>query len=107
MSVLIRGMEMPTSCYKCYLKQRNGMDIVCPVTHERFSVADINILEYRLDNCPLFPVPEHGDLVDKSGVDVLSWHDGQYGTDFDDGVLFVLDKLDELPVIIPADKEGE
>ena len=50
-------------------------------------------------------VPEHGDLIDKSGVEVLSWTDGEYGSTFEDGVLFVLDKLDELPVIIPA--EGE
>lgn len=64
MSILIPGMEMPTSCYKCYLKQRNGMDVSCPVTHERFSVADINILEYRLDSCPLIHVPEHGRLID-------------------------------------------
>ena len=64
----------------------------------------------------VIPVPDHGDLIDKSGLDVLSWTDGEYGTDFEDGVLFVLDKLDELPVIIPADdkdyelpadKEGE
>jgi hypothetical protein len=40
------------------------MDIVCPVAHERFSVADVNILEYRLDNCPLVPVPPHGRLGD-------------------------------------------
>lgn len=58
------NMEMPTSCYKCYLKQRNGMDIVCPVLGERFSIADVNILYYRLDNCPLVPVPPHGRLVD-------------------------------------------
>ena len=62
--IYVKGMEMPTSCYKCYLRQRNGMDIVCPVTHEQFSVADINILEYRLDSCPLVPVPPHGKLID-------------------------------------------
>ena len=65
MSVLIRGMEMPKSCYKCPLRRRNGMDIVCPLAHERFSVTDVNILEYRLDNCPLSPVPPHGDLIDR------------------------------------------
>ena len=50
-------------------------------------------------------VPDHGDLIDKSGVEVLSWTDGEYGSTFEDGVLFALDKLDELPVIIPADGE--
>lgn len=52
---LIRGMEMPKSCYKCKMKIRNGMDFVCPVAHERFSAADVNILDYRLDSCPLAP----------------------------------------------------
>lgn len=60
MSILINGMEMPKACYSCPLRRRDGMDIVCPVAHERFSVADVNILEYRLDNCPLIPVPPHG-----------------------------------------------
>lgn len=44
-------------------------------------------------------------MIDRSGVEVLSWTDGEYGTTFEDGVLFVLYKLDELPVIIPADGE--
>lgn len=64
MSILIKGMEMPTSCYKCPLRRRDGMDIVCPVAHERFSVADVNILEYRLDNCPLILLPPHGRWID-------------------------------------------
>ena len=107
MSVYIKGMEMPTSCYKCPLKRREGMIFECPVTHEMFSVADVNILDYRLDNCPIISTPEHGELVDRREMDVLSWHEGEYGTDFDSGVMFVLDKLDELPTIIPADKEGD
>jgi len=55
-------------------------------------------------DCPIIPVPEHGDLIDKSGVEVLSWTEDPE-KDFADGVLFVLDELDKLPVIIPA--EGE
>lgn len=69
MSVYIKGMEMPQSCYKCQMRRRDGMDIVCPVAHERFSVADVNILEYRLDNCPLVPVPPHGDLIDRDKLE--------------------------------------
>ena len=77
----------------------------CPVTHETFSVADVNILDYRLDNCPIISIPEHGELVDRREMDVLSWHEGEYGTDFVSGVMFVLDKLDELPAVIPAEVE--
>lgn len=58
--IYIPGMEMPTNCYKCLFKQRSGMNIICAVTNEQFSVADVNILYYRLDDCPLIPVPDHG-----------------------------------------------
>lgn len=69
MSILVKGMEMPKSCYSCLLKRRNGMDIVCPVTQEMFSVADVNILFYRLDSCPLIEVPEpHGRLIDADAL---------------------------------------
>ena len=68
MAVLIEGMEMPKSCYSCPLRKREGINIVCPVAQERFSVADVNILFYRLDSCPLVPVPPHGRLID---ADVL------------------------------------
>lgn len=95
--VYIKNMEMPKSCYKCPLRRRNGMDIVCPVAHERFSVADANILEYRLGNCPLVPVPEHGRLID---ADALS--------NSITGAIYHSD-LRAAPTIIPADpaEEGE
>lgn len=64
MAVLIEGMEMPKSCYSCPLRKRDGINIVCPVAQERFSVADVNILFYRLNSCPLVPVPPHGRLGD-------------------------------------------
>ena len=56
--VLVRGMDMPKNCYECQMKIRAGMYFVCPVAHERFSAADVNILYYRLDNCPLIAPPE-------------------------------------------------
>lgn len=66
--VVYINMEMPKSCYKCPMRRRDGMDIVCPIVHERFSVADVNILEHRLDNCPLVPVPPHGRLIDADAM---------------------------------------
>lgn len=104
MSVLI-NMEMPKSCDWCWALDDYGDYPRCRITNEQRGY-NFPVREQRMGNCPLIPVPPHGDLIDKSGMDVLSWHDGEYGTDFEDGVLFVLDKLDELPVIIPAE-EGE
>ena len=117
MSILIKGMEMPTSCYKCNMRRRDGMDIVCPVAHERFHVADVNILEYRLDNCPLVPVPPHGRLIDADELKKVVASAKHMDADIYDGRLFYSDHLcvgadyddvckaiDETPTVIPADE---
>lgn len=97
MGVYISGMEMPKSCYECQMRIRAGMDIVCPVAHKRFSVADVNILYYRLDNCPLIPVPPHGRLIDADVLRNLC----------DDPHWCVwMSEIDDAPTIIPADKES-
>lgn len=56
--VIIKGMEMPESCYSCHLRKRNGMEITCPGLRKSFSVADVNILHYRLKDCPLRTAPD-------------------------------------------------
>ena len=97
MSILIKGMEMPSSCYKCHLRQRNGMYIVCPVAHARFSVADVNILDFRLKNCPLVPIPPHGRLIDADALGEFP-----YNMDFCDG--YEADEwVRNAPTIIPAE----
>jgi hypothetical protein len=99
-------MEMPVSCYKCCLKQRNGMDIVCHVTHERFSVADVNILEYRLDSCPLVPVPDHGRLGDLDALHKLFLEKGkEYNGVGGAMVAAAAWCIANAPTIIPAEKE--
>ena len=111
MSVLIKGMEMPKSCYKCPLRRRDGMDIVCPVAHERFSVADVNILGYRLDNCPLVPVPPHGRLIEDVAVreQIDEWLDSVGDVVVGHGLSYygeLLGCIEDAPTIIPAE-EGE
>lgn len=109
MSVYIPSMEMPTSCYKCPLWWRDGVDIVCPVAHEQFSVADVNILYYRLDNCPLVTVPEHGRLIDADALmEIIKAHDYPLWAHFNstDNGMFTIgiqQAVDETPTIIPAD----
>lgn len=106
MGVYIKGMEMPSSCYKCHLRQRNGMYIVCPIAHARFSVADVNIPDFRLKNCPLVPVPPHGDLIDRLEA-IIDVNERAY--DFwlsDDEVNATIRFLNEQTTIIPAE-EGE
>ncbi len=86
------------------------MDLVCPIAHERFSVADVNILEYRLKNCPLVPVPPHGDLIDRDAArgSIKPWspEDERNGCTFDTVKKLMHTMLDRAPTIIPAE-EGE
>lgn len=68
MSVLIRGMEMPTSCSVCELcgcyNESKGEVYRCDIT-----MHPVKFFERRLDNCPLIPVPEHGDLIDRDKLE--------------------------------------
>lgn len=58
MGVYIRGMEMPTSCANCELANHfDGYnENECPFN--AFSYYD----------CPLTPVPPHGDLIDRDAL---------------------------------------
>lgn len=40
-------------------------------------------------------------LIDAEPLDCLVWQDGEHGTTFDDGVLWVLSKIDEQPTVEP------
>ena len=59
MSILIKGMEMPKSCWDCYFQDCGN----CVLNSHK--VVDRFILEDSVDNeCPLVEVPPHGRLID-------------------------------------------
>ena len=96
MSIYIKGMEMPTSCYNCPCADLEFYDCnLMPGTRiER---------ENRSPNCPLVPVPPHGDLIDrKPFVEFIKTHWDGYDQWF-------VGQLEARPTIIPADpaEEGE
>ena len=65
MSILINGMEMPTSCYVCpfcdYVSARCDAVKGNPYTPE-------SRYEKRADFCPLVPVQPHGRLIDADAL---------------------------------------
>lgn len=97
--IYIPGMEMPKSCRACQFATQffDGED-VCALLGTY--VSDTS----REDDCPLVPVPDHGDLIDRDLTRVLSWS-GHDDESFDSGVCFAFEWLDGLPVVIPADPE--
>ena len=63
MSVLIKGMEMPPNCGHCFLRRGECKERI--------------YMQYRPDNCPLVPVPPHGDLIDRDALPTsrVEWED--------------------------------
>lgn len=103
MSIVIRGMEMPTSCHNCELSAKvdlsYGIGYCCQLLAEMIG----NNFE-RKSNCPLIPVPPHGRLID---ADALLLKIDCHGTN-KFGILDedIREFINEVPTVIPAE-EGE
>ena len=75
MSILIRGMEMPTSCEDCPLENcdenyyGDESNHRCSLIYKGYT-SD-NRYEKRRNDCPLVPIPPHGRLID---ADALEYH---------------------------------
>ncbi len=92
--VYIPGTAMPESCNLCFAEFDGDCllnhDIICtcsPVT--------------RSADCPLIPVPDHGDLIERDALVVAydAEHVGPPGR--------ARELMMEAPTVIPADKEAE
>lgn len=97
MGIYIKGMKMPTGCAFCKIKKRNGWKMVCPLCNEEWDIHDPMSADFRLESCPLVPVPPHGRLIDADaeiGVNVTIMPGGRCRVDL------------VAPAIIPAE-EGE
>lgn len=58
MSVYIKGMKMPTSCRACMFSRTDIRNTDWCALTEKDLPCD----------CPLVPVPDHGDLVDRNAL---------------------------------------
>ena len=65
MSILISGMEMPTSCCECFAFKSNASgQLFCKAKRIAFGKEDAEWLPLKTPNwCPLVPVPEHGQIL--------------------------------------------
>lgn len=63
MSILIRGMKMPTSCFDCPLSHpaQGILTLCCGLSGKLTTAPDCE--KNRLEDCPLVPVPPHGRLI--------------------------------------------
>lgn len=94
MSILIKGIEMPKSCSRCFCMA--SCRLWKNIMHPEFN---------RHRNCPLVPVPPHGRCVDADAVakmvlDSVNQEDAQ-------GFMFtkiICQILKDAPTIIPAEE---
>lgn len=98
MSILIKGMEMPTDCTECWFRKTARHEYlvdcqICPFT------GDTTPYTKRKDNCPLVPVPKHGRLIDADALMDEAYQPGAYG--YVDAI-----QIENAPTIISAE-EGE
>ena len=90
MSVLIKGMEMPKDGHEFVLITHDGKAEKL-VTESLKSLAVSKAIE----------LPPHGDLIDRDKYELVSYTGTEGRPDtFDDGVMFMLDRLDDAPTII-------
>ena len=89
MSVLIRGMEMPTSCSTCFIAWCIGR------------ANNPQVMVQRGADCPLVPVPPHGRLID---ADALLFN---IPAPIEDEYKYVRRIIEDAPTIIPASGGNE
>ena len=103
MSIIIKGMGMPSHCYDCPL----CYDMMsCTATGLRFysDTVDLSIdpADGRMHNCPLIELPPHGRLGDLDALaDYIDLMMAQH-TRVD-----AFEMVQNAPAIIPADPGGE
>ena len=106
MSVLIKGIEMPKSCWRCTLSQlyeKPREMLVCQITHEE-------VLRNKIDgNCPLIEIPPHGPLVDSNRLIDIGLHlmHTAKNDDIANGVKWLWQYIIEAPTIIESEGEDE
>ena len=94
--ILIKGREMPKSCYVCPCFNDEYYD--CQATGKDLGSIPI---DSRHSDCPLVEVPPHGRLID---ADKIGYHSGTWEKGFD---WVMQSEIALMPTVIPADKDGE
>ena len=101
--IYIPGMEMPKSCWDCGALHEEDYCYAGNMSIDRGHSKD------RAKYCPLIEVPDHGRLIDADKIGLTDFEIilCQEGNPYKNALKMLLDKIERMPTIIPADKEGE
>lgn len=101
MSIIIKGMKMPESCYECVLTHAFFRNLNCAELSGMRGFQNLPHMNDRHPDCPLGDLHQHGDLIDRDQMLAAAREDGIY--DLSDLPEFVA----YLPVVIPKEEEAE
>lgn len=99
MSILIRGMEMPTSCATCKLFGEYGCPLIGTVTYALTRGK-------RHKDCPLVSVPPHGRLINADALGITDFEIVMCNGDYKELAKMILEKIENAPTVIPASEEA-
>ena len=104
MSILIKGMKMPTCCGLCDMFAL-GLSR-CKITD---NYSPHPFARGLLENCPLVEIPPHGRLIDADNLRSLyeEWEDdeenGIYIDEYSVAIPVIRQNIDDMPTIIEED----
>ena len=105
MSVLVKDMEMPTSCNKCPFSV-NGFCVVSPKRANGKAMSE----RVTTNWCPLIEIPPHGRLIDADALDKkceemrsIEWNNKAAPYSWAYAYENFQDDIENAPTIIPAD----
>lgn len=100
MAILIKGMEMPKSCFECPFMLHRCFCLVNP--RIEFTDEEYSELKGRYSGCPLVPVPAHGDLIERDKL-----REKEFVNDGDAYAVVMSRDIRNAPTIIPASESEE
>lgn len=104
MSILIKGMEMPTRCADCPMCYDY---IRCRLLQESF--GEFDCVEYRWECCPLIEVPKHGRLIDADALNdmINRSYPMTDRVDVHNGYAICQELIKSLPTIIESEVQDD
>lgn len=99
MGVYIKCMEMPTRCGRCVMRIPAYDDGAFDHYECCITVAMIDNLGEKMEDCPLVPLPPHGRLIEAERLKEVFHRNVASGEAFDQ-------LIDIAPTIIQASEEG-
>ena len=102
MSVILKGIDIPTGCASCWFGQYldSNRYPYCKLTSK-----EVQRHARRNDDCPLIELPPHGRLIDADVAEVIVTDEKDEVGGFLDGILYAAEWIANQPTIIEAEEE--